>query len=98
MDFGKIIILTWWHIYVSHKFYLNWFVLGYNAQAIFQYQIMSKGGQKMTKMDAIQYIKEVQYTFRDKREKFDKFMDVMKDYKLHRFDQVKLHSFLQFPI
>lgn len=75
---------------------MNWFVLGYNAQAIFQYQIMSKGGQKMTKMDAIQYIKEVQYTFRDKREKFDKFMDVMKDYKFHRYEQVEQQSTFQF--
>ncbi|KAH1188538.1 Paired amphipathic helix protein Sin3-like 1 [Glycine max] len=52
----------------------------------FQYQIMSVSGQKITIMDALQYIKEVQCAFHDSREKFDKFMDVMKDYKFHRID------------
>ncbi|KAL5132699.1 Paired amphipathic helix protein Sin3-like 1 [Glycine soja] len=52
----------------------------------FQYQIMSVSGQKITIMDALQYIKEVQCAFHDNREKFDKFMDVMKDYKFHRID------------
>ncbi|KAH1188539.1 Paired amphipathic helix protein Sin3-like 1 [Glycine max] len=47
---------------------------------------MSVSGQKITKMDALQYIKEVQCAFHDSREKFDKFMDVMKDYKFHRID------------
>eukprot|EP00256_Glycine_max_P064024 XP_014634061.2 paired amphipathic helix protein Sin3-like 1 [Glycine max] len=47
---------------------------------------MSVSGKKITIMDALQYIKEVQCAFHDSREKFDKFMDVMKDYKFHRID------------
>lgn len=46
-------------------------------------------------MDALQYIKEVQCAFHDSREKFDKFMDVMKDYKFHRYEQVEQQSTFQ---
>ena len=49
---------------------------------------MSVSGKKITKMDALQYIKEVQCAFHDSREKFDKFMDVMKDYKFHMFKTI----------
>ena len=62
----------------------------------FQYQIMSVSGQKITIMDALQYIKEVQCAFHDSGEKFDKFMDVMKDYKFHRYEQVEQQSTFQF--
>jgi len=56
---------------------------------------MSGSSQTITKMDALQYIQEVQYTFRDSREKLDKFTNVMKDYKFHRFDQVGQQSTFQ---
>ncbi|RZB98979.1 Paired amphipathic helix protein Sin3-like 1 [Glycine soja] len=59
---------------------------GLSSRHFFQYQIMSVSGQKITIMDALQYMKEVQSAFYDNREKFDKFMDVMKDYKFHRID------------
>ena len=51
-------------------------------------QIMSVSGQKITIMDALQYMKEVQCAFHDSREKIDKFMDVMKDYKFHMFKTI----------
>lgn len=57
---------------------------------------MSGSSQTITKMDALQYIKEVQCAFHDSREKFDKFMDVMKDYKFHRYEQVEQQSTFQF--
>ncbi|KAK7386924.1 hypothetical protein VNO78_27300 [Psophocarpus tetragonolobus] len=47
---------------------------------------MSESGKKLTKMDAILYIKEVQHVFEDKKEEFNEFLEVLKDYKLDRTD------------
>ncbi|KOM28234.1 hypothetical protein LR48_Vigan511s005700 [Vigna angularis] len=47
---------------------------------------MSKGGKNMTKLEAVKYIKEVQKTFKDEKEKFEVFLKIMTDYRLHRID------------
>lgn len=46
----------------------------------------SGGGatQKLTTNDALSYLKEVKDIFQDEREKYDKFLDVMKDFKSQR--------------
>ncbi|KAK2998671.1 hypothetical protein RJ639_022795, partial [Escallonia herrerae] len=42
--------------------------------------------QKLTTNDALTYLKEVKEMFRDQREKYDMFLDVMKDFKAQRID------------
>ncbi|KAK1374318.1 paired amphipathic helix protein Sin3-like 2 [Heracleum sosnowskyi] len=42
--------------------------------------------QKLTTNDALSYLKEVKEMFHDKREKYDMFLDVMKDFKAQRID------------
>jgi len=42
------------------------------------------GGQKLTTDDALQYLKEVKEMFQDQREKYDQFLEVMKDFKAQR--------------
>ncbi|KAJ6845405.1 paired amphipathic helix protein Sin3-like 4 [Iris pallida] len=41
---------------------------------------------KLTTNDALQYLKAVKDTFQDKREKYDEFLEVMKDFKSQRVD------------
>ena len=41
--------------------------------------------QKLTTNDALSYLKEVKEMFQDKREKYDMFLDVMKDFKAQRY-------------
>ncbi|CAA2967038.1 paired amphipathic helix Sin3-like 2 isoform X2 [Olea europaea subsp. europaea] len=50
----------------------------------------SGGGsiQKLTTNDALTYLKEVKDMFQDEREKYDRFLDVMKDFKGQRIDTV----------
>lgn len=43
-------------------------------------------GQKLTTDDALQYLKEVKEMFQDQREKYDYFLEVMKDFKAQRID------------
>ncbi|KAL2939201.1 Paired amphipathic helix protein Sin3-like 2 [Bienertia sinuspersici] len=43
-------------------------------------------GQKLTTDDALQYLKEVKEMFQDQREKYDQFLEVMKDFKAQRID------------
>ncbi|KAL0424317.1 UNVERIFIED_CONTAM: Paired amphipathic helix protein Sin3-like 1, partial [Sesamum radiatum] len=45
-----------------------------------------KVGQKLTTNDALSYLKEVKDMFQDQREKYDRFLDVMKDFKAQRID------------
>ena len=52
----------------------------------------SGGGQKLTTNDALAYLRAVKDIFQDKREKYDDFLEVMKDFKAQRFDHVVLHS------
>lgn len=42
--------------------------------------------QKLTTNDALAYLKAVKDIFQDKREKYDEFLEVMKDFKAQRFD------------
>ncbi|KAJ8750132.1 hypothetical protein K2173_014047 [Erythroxylum novogranatense] len=57
--------------------------------------IVGKGGgaacgsgtsQKLTTSDALSYLKEVKDMFQDQREKYDMFLEVMKDFKAQRTD------------
>lgn len=52
---------------------------------------MMSGGQKLTTNDALAYLKAVKEMFQDNREKYDDFLEVMKDFKAQRFDLVVLH-------
>ena len=40
--------------------------------------------QKLTTNDALSYLKEVKDMFQDQREKYDMFLEVMKDFKAQR--------------
>lgn len=52
-----------------------------------QPQMMGGGGsQKLTTNDALAYLKAVKDIFQDKREKYDDFLEVMKDFKAQRID------------
>ncbi|XP_071735041.1 paired amphipathic helix protein Sin3-like 2 isoform X1 [Rutidosis leptorrhynchoides] len=42
--------------------------------------------QKLTTNDALTYLKEVKDMFQDQRDKYDSFLDVMKDFKAQRID------------
>ncbi|XP_038713582.1 paired amphipathic helix protein Sin3-like 4 isoform X4 [Tripterygium wilfordii] len=44
------------------------------------------GLQKLTTNDALQYLKSVKEIFQDNREKYDDFLEVMKDFKAQRVD------------
>ncbi|XP_069149571.1 paired amphipathic helix protein Sin3-like 2 isoform X6 [Solanum lycopersicum] len=46
----------------------------------------SASTQKLTTNDALSYLKEVKDMFQDQREKYDLFLDVMKDFKAQRID------------
>lgn len=42
--------------------------------------------QKLTTNDALAYLKAVKDKFQDKREKYDEFLEVMKDFKAQRYN------------
>ncbi|XP_010532951.1 PREDICTED: paired amphipathic helix protein Sin3-like 3 isoform X2 [Tarenaya hassleriana] len=44
------------------------------------------GAQKLTTNDALAYLKNVKDKFHDNREKYDEFLEVMKDFKAQRID------------
>uniref|UniRef100_A0A1D1YVS6 Paired amphipathic helix protein Sin3-like 3 n=2 Tax=Anthurium amnicola TaxID=1678845 RepID=A0A1D1YVS6_9ARAE len=44
------------------------------------------GTQRLTTNDALAYLKDVKEIFQDKREKYDEFLEVMKDFKAQRID------------
>ncbi|XP_020097203.1 paired amphipathic helix protein Sin3-like 4 [Ananas comosus] len=46
----------------------------------------SGGAQKLTTNDALAYLKSVKDMFQDKREKYDEFLEIMKDFKSQRID------------
>lgn len=48
--------------------------------------MMGGGTQKLTTNDALAYLKAVKDIFQDKRDKYDDFLEVMKDFKAQRFD------------
>lgn len=41
--------------------------------------------QKLTTNDALEYLKNVKDIFRDKKEKYEDFLEVMKEFKAQRF-------------
>lgn len=55
---------------------------------------MNCGGstQKLTTNDALTYLKAVKDIFHDKREQYDEFLEVMKDFKAQRFGSFVLYS------
>ena len=53
-----------------------------------QPQMMGGGAQKLTTNDALDYLKKVKDMFHDKREKYDDFLEVMKDFKAQRSGHV----------
>lgn len=56
--------------------------------------MMNGGAQKLTTNDALAYLKAVKDIFQDKRDKYDDFLEVMKDFKAQRFDHDIPHSSL----
>lgn len=46
--------------------------------------VTAGGAQKLTTNDALSYLKDVKDMFQDQREKYDRFLDVMKDFKAQR--------------
>lgn len=57
-----------------------------------QPQMMNGGAQKLTTNDALAYLKAVKDIFQDKRDKYDDFLEVMKDFKAQRFDHIVPYS------
>ncbi|XP_054823950.1 paired amphipathic helix protein Sin3-like 4 isoform X2 [Prosopis cineraria] len=51
-----------------------------------QPQMIGGGAQKLTTNDALLYLKAVKEMFHDKREKYDDFLEVMKNFKAQRID------------
>lgn len=57
-----------------------------------QPQMVGGGGsgaaapQRLTTNDALAYLKAVKEMFQDKKEKYEEFLEVMKDFKAQRFD------------
>ncbi|XP_048318177.1 paired amphipathic helix protein Sin3-like 4 isoform X1 [Ziziphus jujuba] len=57
------------------------------GEASGQPQMTSAGGaQKLTTNDALAYLKAVKDIFQDKRDKYEDFLEVMKDFKAQRID------------
>ncbi|KAL6547202.1 hypothetical protein OROMI_022923 [Orobanche minor] len=46
----------------------------------------ASSAQRLTTTDALSYLKNVKEIFQDKRDKYDDFLDVMKDFKAQRID------------
>lgn len=81
---GKFVIwiLIYWEEFVNIEILLD-----YLCSRSGQPQMM--GGtntQKLTTSDALSYLKAVKDIFQDKREKYEDFLEVMKDFKAQRFD------------
>ncbi|CAL0311942.1 unnamed protein product [Lupinus luteus] len=58
--------------------------LSRRGEASEQPQIVNGGGQKLTTNDALVYLKAVKDMFQDKKEQYDEFLEVMKDFKAQR--------------
>jgi len=61
-----------------------------------QAQVMT-GGQKLTTNDALSYLKAVREMFQNDKEKYDEFLEVMKDFKAQRFIHLEFILILFFP-
>lgn len=51
------------------------------------------GAQKLTTNDALAYLKAVKDKFQDKREKYDEFLEVMKNFRAQRYTSFLLVLF-----
>ncbi|KEH19930.1 paired amphipathic helix protein Sin3-like 3 isoform X2 [Medicago truncatula] len=60
-------------------------VLSSRGEPSGQAQVMT-GGQKLTTNDALSYLKAVREMFQNDKEKYDEFLEVMKDFKAQRID------------
>lgn len=47
---------------------------------------MSNGNKKLTTKDALAYLQDVKDIFHDNKEKYNDFLEAMKDFKAQRFD------------
>ncbi|KAF1875223.1 hypothetical protein Lal_00007839 [Lupinus albus] len=56
------------------------------GEASGQPQMVNGGGQKLTTNDALAYLKAVKDMFQDKKDTYDEFLEVMKDFKAQRLD------------
>ncbi|KOM29205.1 hypothetical protein LR48_Vigan636s000400 [Vigna angularis] len=61
-------------------------VVSARGEASGQPQMANGGAQKLTTNDALAYLKAVKDIFQDKRDKYDDFLEVMKDFKAQRID------------
>ncbi|KAF5185154.1 Paired amphipathic helix protein sin3-like [Thalictrum thalictroides] len=62
-------------------------VLSSRVESSGQPQTLGGGGaQKLTTNDALAYLKAVKEIFQDRRDKYDEFLEVMKDFKAQRID------------
>lgn len=62
-------------------------IVSSRAEPSGQSQMMGGGtSQKLTTNDALAYLKAVKDIFQDKKEKYDEFLEVMKDFKAQRID------------
>ncbi|KAL2349345.1 hypothetical protein Fmac_003345 [Flemingia macrophylla] len=61
-------------------------VVSSRGEASGQPQMANGGSQKLTTNDALAYLKAVKDIFQDKRDKYDDFLEVMKDFKAQRID------------
>lgn len=59
--------------------------------------MMAGSAQKLTTNDALAYLKAVKDIFQDKRDKYEEFLEVMKDFKAQRFEISFFLSALKFP-
>lgn len=50
--------------------------------------------QKLTTNDALEYLKNVKTIFRDRKEKYEDFLEVMKEFKAQRFGYIKFVLFV----
>ena len=53
---------------------------------------------KLTTNDALAYLKAVKDIFQDKREKYDEFLEVMKDFKSQRFNSISSLSYYCYQV
>lgn len=59
--------------------------------------MVAAASQKLTTNDALTYLKAVKEIFENNKEKYEDFLEVMKDFKAQRFDnQYVILSFLHY--
>lgn len=61
-------------------------VVSHRAESSANSQMMAGNAQKLTTHDALSYLKTVKDIFHNRRDKYDEFLEVMKDFKAQRID------------